>query len=324
MHDSDLTRLDRVRQSFEALGYPQPGSIGEAYARLRMTEGGSYATLLGTHIHKAELGVARGALNAIQYLSPATESGIARFTACPFASEGCAATCIRTTSQNVSRGAWRARVKRTLRWFLDLKWAARDLYGEVLMLEGRAIRDNLAPTARLDGTSDQMFWSKLPWWRGMTTQFYDYTKRPVTPSALRAVADGWHLTYSLSEDDRSMARSLAWAARGVNSATVVGGPRGSTQTIAKKVAKELIRRGEFAGRQTIDGDRDDLRWMDPAVGGWVVLSAKGGEVKHDETGFVVRFDPAVLLGTDWAPEQALLSMVDRIRFNPEYAAVAAK
>lgn len=322
----NMTKLARCAPAFRHLGFPEGLTLAKAYDLAATTDGGGYASLLGTHIYKAELGVARGALNAIQYCAPQYDSLIVGFNACPFASEGCASTCIKDTGHNVMGGAQRARIKRTLRWFLDPVQANRDLGRELTALERRAERKDLVPTARLDGTSDLRFWAKVEGWEDRPTRFYDYTKRPPTTLHLDAYRRGWGVTYSLNEDPSSVAFSRQWAAAGVNTAIVVGGPVGSTRPVAEAIAAELVRRGEFVGRPTIDGDRDDLRWMDPQVGGWVVLSAKGGKAKHEQHGFIVRFDPAVLLGTDWAPEAALLSEFDRFRLtiNNDNAAAAAK
>ena len=321
-----MTITDKKRQAaaqtLRALGIRPEQSLPDIYTELSMTEGGSYASLLGTHIHKAELGVARGALNAVQYLSPDVEAGIEGHTSCPFATPGCVSTCIKTTGHNVTSMAQRARVKRTLRWYLDPLRTAQDALAEVSRLERRAARQNLVPTVRFNGTSDDRFWAMVPGWEERATRFYDYTKRPPTQAHVAAHRRGWTTTFSLSEAPNSARWSEEWARHGANTAIVVGGPVGSTQTVAKKVAAELVRRGEFVGRRTINGDQDDLRWMDPQVGGWVVLSAKGGKVKHEQHGFVVRFDPAVLLGTDWPVERALLSVFDRQRFNLNAAAAA--
>lgn len=321
MPDIMARRLARLADTLDALGIDDGP---RTYNALSSTDGGNYATLLGTHIYKAELGRKRGALNAVQYCAPHLDSRIHGHNGCPFASPGCIGTCIKTTGHNVTALADRARIKRSARWFLDPQRTLQDLDREVDALEKRAAKQDLHPTVRLAGTDDRRYWAMVEGWQDRPTQFYDYTKRPLTPAHLRAFREGWHVTYSLSENARSMRHSQQWAERGVNTAIVVGGPIGSTSTVSKKVAAELVRRGEFAGRPTIDGDRDDLRWMDPAVGGWVVLSAKGSKVKHDESGFVVRFDPAALLGTDWSPETALLSVFDRQRFNPSAAAAAAK
>ena len=321
MTDMMTRRLARLADTLDALGIDNGPRV---YNALRSTDGGNYATLLGTHIHKAELGIARGARNAVQYCAPHLDSRIKGHNGCPFASPGCIGTCIKTTGHNVTALADRARIKRSARWFLDPQRTLQDLDREIDALEKRAAKQDLHPTVRLAGTDDRRYWAMVEGWQDRPTQFYDYTKRPLTPAHLRAFREGWHVTYSLSENARAMRHSQQWAAHGVNTAIVVGGPVGSTTTVAKKVAAALVKRGEFAGRPTIDGDRDDLRWMDPAAGGWVVLSAKGGKTKHDESGFVVRFDPEVLLGTDWSPETALLSTFDRQRFNPSAAAAAAK
>lgn len=320
----NMTKLARCAPAFRRLGFPSDMTLSRAYDLAATTDGGGYANLLGTHIHKAELGVARGALNAIQYCAPEKESGIVGFTSCAFASPGCAATCIKTTGHSVTDMAQRARIKRTLRWFLDPVQASRDLGRELTALERRAERKDLVPTARLDGTSDLRFWAKVEGWEDRPTRFYDYTKRPPTTLHLDAYRRGWGVTYSLNEDPSSVAFSRQWARRGVNTAIVVGGPVGSTRPVAEAIAAELVRRGEFVGRPTIDGDRDDLRWMDPQVGGWVVLSAKGGKAKHEQHGFIVRFDPELLLGGSTFPEAALLSEFDRFRLTTNRAAAAAK
>ncbi len=319
-----MNKLERCAPAFRYLGFPERLTLARAYDLAATTDGGNYASLLGTHIYKAQLGVARGALNAIQYCAPQYDSLIAGFNACPFASEGCASTCIKNTGHNILGGAQRARIKRTLRWFLDPVQANRDLGRELTALERRAERKNLIPTARLDGTSDLRFWAKVEGWEDRPTRFYDYTKRPPTTAHLDAYQRGWGVTYSLNENPSSVAFSHQWAWRGVNTAIVVGGPVDTTRTVAEAIAAELVRRGEFLGRPTIDGDRDDLRWMDPQVGGWVVLSAKGGKAKHEKHGFIVRFDPELLLGSSTFPEATLISEFERFRLTNNRAAAAAK
>ena len=160
--------------------------------------------------------------------------------------------------------------------------------------------------------------------REVPGQAYDYIKRPVTPAARAAIDSGWHLTFSLDEREQSLRRSRAWAAAGVNTAIVVGGPPGTTRKTHTAVAAALVARGVFAGRPALPGDEHDLRFLDPAVGGWVVLAAKGHKIKHDATGFVVRFDPEVLLGTDLPAERALWRTKDLERFTPTTRAIAAK
>lgn len=320
-----MTRVDRAAEALRSLDIDPTLPVDEIYTQLRHTDGGNYAKLFTTNAYKAQLSQARGVLSGVQYLAPHTQSGIEGYTSCPFASEGCAATCLTGTGHMVTDIAAVARLRRTLRWFLLPKRALHDLHGEVLMLEGRAIRDDFRPTLRLNGTSDLPFWSWLDSSQ-YDTVLYDYTKRP----PVQAMRDAWyqhrwHFTFSLSERPDSLLLSEKWAALGVNTAMVVSGPPGSTSTTAKAVAKLLIARGEFAGRPTFDGDRDDLRWLDPRVGGWVILSAKGGDAKSEDHGFVVRFDPDVLADERNDPTSALLSPADVARFiTPDRLAVASK
>ena len=56
---------------------------------------------------------------------------------------------------------------------------------------------------------------------------------------------------------------------------------------AKRAAAALIKNGTWNGYPTIDGDRDDARFMDPPWS-WVVLYAKGLKAPRDMSGFVQR------------------------------------
>ena len=316
-------RITNAQPALEQLGVDMSGDLDEIYRQLSSTRTGKYARLFTTNAYKARLSMKKGVLSGVQYLAPDRQSGITAYRSCPWASEGCSSTCLTGTGHMVTDIAAVARRKRTLRWYLDPVRTARDLSGELRMLEGKAFIERYDPTIRLNGTSDRPFWQ----WVDHTAhavQFYDYTKMPPTRPLLDLVASGWHLTFSLSESPRSMRQSRLWAAAGVNTAIVVSGPSGSVRGKAKKIAEHLVKRGEFAGRPTIDGDIDDLRWLDPADGGWVVLAAKGGLAKTESHGFVVRFDPDRLLGTDCDPVDALLSPFDHERFTPTASAVAAK
>ena len=308
-------RVRRATPALLALGIDPDLAAVEMYARLSTAPGGSYASMLGSS-HKCDLGEGRGWLTAVSYMAPEREAGILGYTSCPFASPGCTASCIRTTGQMIYPTHGLARIRRTARLFVFPDETMRAINGELLQHAGKAFARQLQPCARLNGTSDHAFWSQhLGVDREVPLRLYDYTKRPPLPLAVAAHKSGWHLTYSLSEMPLSMEWSAAWAAHGVNAALVVAGPLGTTKRVHVQVRDELVRRGSFAGRPTLPGDNNDLRFLDPEVGGWVVLAAKGHKVKHDETGFVVRFDPDLLLGTDRPPEAALLSEVDRRRFN---------
>jgi hypothetical protein len=98
-------------------------------------------------------------------------------------------------------------------------------------------------------------------------QFLDYTKNPKRFD--RALPANYHLTFSLSETN--LADALGLLARGFNVAVVFGYALPAT----------------FQGYRVIDGDKHDLRFLDPqnvVVG----LSPKGHKAKRDTSGFVQR------------------------------------
>jgi hypothetical protein len=316
--------LKRATPALLTLGIDPDLPAERLYSALSSTPAGNYASMLGSS-HKCMMGESVGWLTAVSYQAAATESGIEGYTSCAFASPGCTATCIRTTGQMIYPTHTLCRIRRTARLFLFPELTARAFNGELLAHAGKAFARGLLPCFRLDGTSDHAFWR--PSWgidREVPGRAYDYTKRPLTPDAMAAIDSGWHLTFSLDEREQSLRRSLDWAAAGVNTALVVGGPPGTVRKTHKAVAAALVERGTFAGRPTLPGDEHDLRFLDPKVGGWVVLAAKGHKIKHDATGFVVRFDPEVLLGTDLPAERALWRTKDLERFTPTPRAIAAK
>ena len=85
----------------------------------------------------------------------------------------------------------------------------------------------------------------------------------------------YHLTLSYSEKDPEYAEQVLQAVRdtGVNAAVV----------FRHKLPKT------FKGLPVIDGDKDDLRFLDPK-GVIVGLIAKGKKAKADTSGFVIDHD----------------------------------
>ena len=98
-------------------------------------------------------------------------------------------------------------------------------------------------------------------------QFYDYTKIPN-----RKVADypNYHLTWSYSAANPKY-EELFWDVirKGMSVAVVFRKPVNMTT---------------WRGYKVVDGDKDDLRFLDPQSS-IVALYAKGA-AKHDSTGFV--------------------------------------
>jgi hypothetical protein len=143
----------------------------------------------------------------------------------------------------------------------------KDIASFVTYCDKRSIQ----PCVRLNGTSDirwemrtvdnQTLFDIFP-----QVQFYDYTK-----IANRIVPDNYHLTYSYSAANPAYAKQVKIAlSRGMNMAVVFRNNRCIPPT--------------FLGLNTIDGDRDDLRFLDGSQV-IVALYAKG-KAKLDQSGFV--------------------------------------
>jgi len=208
------------------------------------------------------------------HLAPAELSG---FNVCPKSTPGCRKGCLHTAGNPLYMdGKTKARIARTVLYFKN-----RALFLDLLRAEidagiRKAHRANMAPAFRLNATSD------IPWERvafpitagggGVVDyitrnggEIYDYTKR-----ANRTTPAGYHLTFSLAENNDSDAAQ--WLAGGGNVAVVFDTKKGQPLP------------AEFMGHPVIDGDLSDYRPADPSpciVG----LRAKGDAI-GDQSGFV--------------------------------------
>jgi hypothetical protein len=243
---------------------------------------------------KTKKGRARGYSTAIMHFSPARKgfdpktgelSNTGAQNNCADASPGCIFSCLDTAGHGgiIPAGATTndvqlARASRKAMFFDPLRRAEFNdvLVQSVATHVRRAGRHELEPTVRPNGTSD-LPWERLKMNDGRTiletypdVQFYDYTKNLV-----RALANAhgqhpanYHLTFSRSETNEDDCRKVL--AAGGNVAVVFAGSLPAT----------------YLGAPVINGDADDLRFLDPA-GVVVGLTAKG-RGKRDASGFVVR------------------------------------
>lgn len=163
-----------------------------------------------------------------------------------------------------------ARIAKTKYFFDNRQAFYADLIREVARAERKAIKEGKQLTMRLNGTSD-LQWEVYKMQDGKTifelfpnVTFYDYTKiakRNPNPFP------NYSLTFSAADgNDAHVDEAIA---KGMNVAVVF---RGDTLP------------STWNGKQVIDGDTDDLRFLDPA-GVIVGLRAKG-KAKKDTTGFV--------------------------------------
>lgn len=231
---------------------------------------------LTTENAKTSKGENSGYLTGILYLAPANEAGK---NVCAHASEGCMAACLFTAGMGAFSNVQSARIAKTKAFHASPKTFIEDLAKDIAALVRKAEREGLQPCVRLNGTSD------LPWEslggdlrvnlmsRFPDVPFYDYSKNP---SRCRAYAQGklpsnYSLTFSRSEVNEKLALDLLEI--GANVAVVFSSRKGDSLPET------------WGGRKVVDGDVNDLRFLDPrnvVVG----LRAKG-KAKKDLSGFVV-------------------------------------
>jgi hypothetical protein len=214
-----------------------------------------------------------------QYLSPASESG---WQLCPFRSPACEAECLgHSSGLMITSIAKTARITRTTLFMTDRQAYAAQAVKELTALERKAIKAGVKPAARPNADSD-ITWENVRF-DGQTLmelfpgiQFYDYTKWPSKFRPDSRLPANYHLTYSRSETT-TLDDIQAEFDAGRNVAVVFD----AVPT-------------EWEGWTVINGDADDLRFLDPS-GVIVGLKAKGA-AKKDLAGFVVRLVTKIVDG----------------------------
>jgi len=207
---------------------------------------------------KTVKGEKRGVLTGILYLAPHTIAS--KRTVCPFATPQCRTACLYSAGRGGFNSVQTARINRTLFWHSSPNAFLAQLEIEIAALVRRAEKLGMIPAVRLNGTSD-IQWEKTGIMQKFQhVQFYDYTKFP--PMMRRDLPTNYHLTYSYTGIDQSAQWSTDWNTRGVNTAVVFRGGLPPT----------------FLGRQVVDGDLSDLRFLD-GKNVIVGLKAKGAARK---------------------------------------------
>lgn len=209
---------------------------------------------------KTSKGVTLGYLTGILYLSPSdlfTETSL-----CPYASAECRSVCLFGAGRGQFYSTTRARVVRTLAYLNDPERFIFTIRDSIKKLQKKAKRLNLIPVIRLNGTSD-INWSQYNLKDDLehidifeyfgNIQFYDYTKDP--RKAINNKHTNYHITFSDSGVNQVMIRKQPTE---INIAVVFNN---SLPDI-------------YHGRRVIDGDLNDLRFLDPK-GIVVGLRAKG-------------------------------------------------
>lgn len=239
-------------------------------------------------------GQGQGYLTAILHLAPSRMSG---FNTCPMSTVGCSSACLNTAGRGgmfagektanmtgaemvtaiktgkIHNVIQNARIRKTTAFFNDRANFMNQLVKEIRKVVKSSQKHNMTPAIRLNGTSD-LRWEVYPVMvDGVkydnimavfpNIQFYDYTKIPNRKN----IPSNYQLTFSLAESN--MDNAITALVQGMNVAAVF-----RTKNYPKR----------FLGRRVVDGDKTDLRFLDPK-GVIVGLSAKG-KAKKDVSGFV--------------------------------------
>lgn len=215
-------------------------------------------------------------VTAIMYLKPYKTAGI---NLCAMAEQAkCIDPCLVGAGRGQMDSVQAGRLRKT-EWFIrDREGFMEQFVKDVESFVRWCGKKFVTPCVRPNGTSD-IRWELIPVWRNGVryanimqafpeVQFYDYTKI----ANRRKVPANYHLTWSYSAANADYAKQEAVAkVNGLNIAVVFRRKVDIPET--------------FLGLPTIDGDRDDMRFLDPK-GVVVALYAKG-KAKQDQSGFVV-------------------------------------
>ena len=181
---------------------------------------------------------------------------------------GCRAGCLESAGRGRMASVIKARKAKADYFHADAEGFVLQLMGELEAFDKLCAKQGKTGAVRLNVLSDVAWESLFSLARFSHLKFYDYTKRAGRLDSV-FLPSNYHLTFSYSgrpEYQRQVDKALKTDR---NIAVVFRGPLPF----------------EYLGRRVIDGDKHDLRFLDPA-GVVVGLKAKG-KAKLDTTGFVV-------------------------------------
>jgi hypothetical protein len=218
-----------------------------------------------------------GYLTAIMYMTPYKTLGA---NLCPMAeTAGCLEGCLNTAGRGAMNSVQRGRARKAT-WFVqDRGGFMRQLHKDLTRFQNYCRKRDLKPAIRLNGTTD-IRWELMRFdiLDGEGTpktifeyfpeiQFYDYTKIANRDLDI----PNYKLTFSYSEASPTYEKQCKIAIdRGMNIAVVFRNKEGIPST--------------FADLPVIDGDKTDLRFLDPTQ--CVVGLYAKGKAKQDKSGFV--------------------------------------
>ena len=189
---------------------------------------------------------------------------------CPFSIiAGCHEPCLVSAGRGAFNSVHAARERKTKLLLSNPEEFKRVLREDLAKFEAYCKRKGVQPVIRLNGTSDKNWFDIVREFPAI--QFYDYTK--VYNRVAKDIPANYHLTLSYSEANPDYASKVkAFADKYQANLAVVFRDKNNIPDT-------------FLGRPVINGDADDLRFLDPQ-GVVVALYAKG-KAKKDTSGFVI-------------------------------------
>ena len=182
---------------------------------------------------------------------------------------GCLEPCLVSAGRGAFNSVQQSRQRKTQLLLSNPGEFKRLLRQDLAKFATYCKRKGVQPVIRLNGTSDKSWLDIIREFPEI--QFYDYTK--VYNRVAKDLPQNYHLTLSYSEANPEYADKVkAYADKyKANLAVVFRDKNNIPET--------------FLGRPVINGDADDLRFLDPQ-GVVVALYAKG-KAKKDASGFVI-------------------------------------
>lgn len=234
-------------------------------------------SLLTTNNVKTIKGEKQGYKTYIMYLSPYKQNSQKK-NICPMATKGCAAACLYGSGKGSMPNVVTGRTNKTEFFLQNRDLFLKILYSEIAQLQVKHEIEGGNFTVRLNGTSD-ISWESFKIKDGKNIfelfpeiQFYDYTKNHLRFK--KVLPKNYMLLFSRSETNEEI--SLQMLRNGVNVAMVFD-----------KIPTE------YKGFKVINGDENDLRFLDDK--GIIVglrykkLTGKGVDnEKVFKTGFAIK------------------------------------
>jgi len=210
-------------------------------------------------------------LTAIMYMAPYDTAADKGGMICPMAKTAqCHVGCLYSAGRGQMNSVQASRIRKTKLYLNDRDKFSVMLYEDVVKFRAYCFKRDLIPVVRLNGTSDINFKWLVKLFPDV--QFYDYTK--VINRIDKDMPANYDLTLSYSEANMDYANSVLKKAinNNVNMAVVFRDKNNIPKT--------------FRGLPVINGDKNDLRFLDAKGANVVALYAKGA-AKKDNTGFVI-------------------------------------